>query len=137
MYHGYVFDMLITTKQFGHQCEMALILNCLILWPAEILSNEVIEPLIMLDEELPELGDDCRVDPRVLTTLRFPQTFVCRVVPQAIKAFRFVEVKILSSCWDKIMWIFKHLAHKVPIFRDKIQTMFINLKIFFQIILIL
>jgi hypothetical protein len=52
----------------------------LVLGPAEVLSDEIVKSLIVLYKKLPKLGDDSRVDPRVLTSFGFTQTLIRSVV---------------------------------------------------------
>lgn len=65
--------------------------------PAEILADELVEFLIVFHEELTQLRYHNRIDARVLPALRLPQTLVARLVPQAVEALRFVEVKVIAT----------------------------------------
>lgn len=70
----------------------------LVFWPAKVFSHEIIEPLVMLYEELAEFGDHRRVYARVLPTFCLAEAFVRGVVAQAVESFRFIEVEVFSSC---------------------------------------
>uniref|UniRef100_A0A2M4B6Z6 Putative secreted protein n=1 Tax=Anopheles triannulatus TaxID=58253 RepID=A0A2M4B6Z6_9DIPT len=72
-------------------------LPALLLRPAHILADELVELLIVLDEELAQLRHDDRIDARVLPALRLAQTLVPRLVPQAVEALRLVEVEIIAT----------------------------------------
>lgn len=74
----------------------------LIFGPAEIFSDEVVEPLIVLYKKLAQFRNYRWVHSGVLASFSLAQTLICRVVAQAIETFRFVEVEVSSSCSGNI-----------------------------------
>ena len=72
-------------------------LRWLFLGPAEILPNELVEPLIVLVEEPSQLGDNHGAHARVPSTLALLQTLLRRLVSKAVETFRVVEVEVVPS----------------------------------------
>lgn len=69
----------------------------LFLRPAEVLSNEFVEPLIVLVEKLPQLRHDHRTDTRMTPPLALLQTLLRSLVPQAVEALGVVKVEVVST----------------------------------------
>lgn len=63
--------------------------------PPHILPHQLIKPLIMLPIVLPQLCYNLGIHPRMPPSLGLPQTPVGRLVPQTIKTFRLVKIKIV------------------------------------------
>lgn len=83
----------------------------LVLGPAEVFANQLVEALVVLHEEAAQLGDDRGVHARVLASLRLPQTLVRGVVPEAVEAFCLVEVEVSSPC-QGIIGIYRMLQKR-------------------------
>lgn len=69
----------------------------LLLRPSEVLSDQLVEPLVVPAEVPPELRDDEGVDSRVAPTLALPQTPVRGLVAEAVEALRLVEVEVVRA----------------------------------------
>lgn len=72
-------------------------LRWLFLGPAEILPHELVEPLIVLVEEPPQLGDNHGAYARMPSTFALLQALLRRLVSKAVETFRVVEVEVVPS----------------------------------------
>lgn len=72
----------------------------------------------MLDEELPQLGNNCRVHAWVLPTFRLPKTLIRGIVSQTVEAFCLIKIEIPSTCQTRV-FVVKNLSHFHELLRLK------------------